>query len=413
MSVNTARNGGFAVTITAPTGAQYSLTAFPPSNVNAGEKVLSPITVPAASFSGLQLALPAPPSIPSGVTIVSPSHGTETSGSGNPAVFWNEPNQIELDRSLFPPNGTVVVTQIIIRGTNAFTGEPASKVVNVGGTVAGHPVGVAFANGPVSVTIPPLDPIHGQATANVNYQFFPSSTFAATGISSTQVLYEVYPPPPLGQALAPQPTDPLPAYFLNIGQPGGVSLGPASISGTDAKNFSVVALSAAGVPKDSTDCGFTAAMLQPFDQTTSNPPPSTECGVAVQFTPPPLTQAPKIFYYATLDVAARSGGATGAMHVQLIGCDEDQATAASNVTGSTLAAAATHLITTNRPRTSHRRPGRTRPRSSSRSHGSIPAAPCSPAPGMARSCRCQARRSRCSAAAAAAGRSPRCTTEAP
>ena len=68
------------------------------------------------------------------------------------------------------------------------------------------------------------------------------------------------------------------------------------------------ALSAAGVPKGSTDCGFTAAMLQPFDQTTSNPPPSTECGVAVQFTPPPLTQAPKIFYYATLDVAARSGG---------------------------------------------------------------------------------------------------------
>ena len=333
VSVNTARDGGFAVTITAPTGAQYSLTAFPPSNVNAGEKVLSPITVPAASFSGLQLALPAPPSIPSGVTIVSPSHGAETSGSGNPAVFWNEPNQIQLDRSLFPPNGTVVVTQIIIRGTNAFTGEPASKVVNVGGTVAGHPVGVAFGNGPVSVTIPPLDPIHGQATANVNYQFFPSSTFAATGISSTQVLYEVYPPPPPGQALAPQPTDPLPAYFLNIGQPGGVTLGPASISGTDAKNFSVVPLSAAGVPKDSTDCGFTAAMLQPFDQTTSNPPPSTECGVAVQFTPPPLTQAPKIFYYATLDVAARSGGATGAMHVQLIGCDEDQATAASNVTG--------------------------------------------------------------------------------
>ena len=165
VAVNTAGDGGFAVTITAPTGAQYSLSAFPPSDVHAGEKVLSPITVPAASFSGLEIALPAAPSIPSGVTIVSPSHGTETSGSGNPAVFWNEPNQIELDRSLFPPNGTVVVTQIIIRGTNALTGAPASKVVNVGGTVAGRPVGVAFGNGPVSVTIPPLDPIHGQATA--------------------------------------------------------------------------------------------------------------------------------------------------------------------------------------------------------------------------------------------------------
>jgi DNA-binding beta-propeller fold protein YncE len=333
VAANTARDGGFAVTITAPTGAQYSLSAFAPSDVHAGEKVLSPITVPAASFSGLEIALPAAPSIPSGVTFVSPSHGVETSGSANPAVFWNEPNQIELDRSLFPPNGTVVVTQIIIRGTNASTGAPASDVVNVGGTVAGRPVGVTFGNGPVSVTIPPLDPIHGQATATVNYQFFPSSTFAATGIASTQALYEVYPPPPFGQALAPQPTDPLPAYFLNIGQPGGVALGPASISGTDAKNFSVVTLGSAGVPKGSTDCGFTAAMLQPFDQTTSNPPPSSECGVAVQFTPPPLTQAPKIFYYATLDVAARSGGATGGMHVQLIGCDEDQATAAANFTG--------------------------------------------------------------------------------
>lgn len=333
VAVNTAGDGAFAVTITAPTGARYSLSAFAPSNVHAGEKVLSPITVPAASFSGLELALPAAPSIPSGVTFVSPSHGTETSGTANPAVFWNEPNQIELPRSMFPPNGTVVVTQIIIRGTNALTGSPASKVVNVGGTVAGHPVGVAFGNGPVSVTIPPLDPIHGQATAHVNYQFFPSNTFAATGVSSTQVLYEIYPPPPFGQALAPQPTDPLPAYFLNLGQPGGVALGAGSISGTDAKNFSVVPLSAAGVPQGSTDCGFSAAMLQPFDQTTSNPPPSSECGVAVQFTPPPLSQAPKIFYYATLDVAARSGGATGAMHVRLIGCDEDQATAASNVTG--------------------------------------------------------------------------------
>jgi YVTN family beta-propeller protein len=333
VAVNTDAGGGFAVTITAPTGAQYSLSAYPPSDVHAGEKVLSPITVPAASFSGLDLALPSPPAIPAGVTIVSPSHGTETSSSGNPAVFWNEPNQIELDRSLFPPNGTVVVTQIVIRGTNALTGEPASKVVDVGGTVAGHAVGATFGNGPVSVTIPPLDPIHGQASASVSYQFFPSGTFAATGVTSPQVLYEIYPPPPFGQALAPQPTDPLPAYFLNIGQPGGVSLGPASISGTDAKNFSVVPLNAAGVPLGSTDCGFAAALLQQFDQATSNSPPSTECGVAVQFTPPPLTQAPKIFYYATLDVTASSGGATGAMHVRLVGCDEDQATAASNFTG--------------------------------------------------------------------------------
>ncbi len=141
-------------------------------------------------------------------------------------------------------------------------------------------------------------------------------------------------------------------------------------------------LSAAGVPKGSTDCGFTAAMLQPFDQTTSNPPPSTECGVAVQFTPPPLTQAPKIFYYATLDVAARSGGATGAMHVRLIGCDEDQATAAANFTGIDACGASNPPEKDEPPEEEPEPPPNPgRPRSSSRSHGSIRVARCSPRTG--------------------------------
>ncbi|MDQ6805094.1 MAG: choice-of-anchor D domain-containing protein [Actinomycetota bacterium] len=332
VSTQTSSAGAFSATVTAPPGASYSLTAFPPGGVSAGEGVLSPLTVPLADFTGLDIALAPPPSIPSGVTFVSPSHGTETAGTANPVLFWNEPDQIQLDRSLFPAGGTVVVTQVVVHGTNALTGQPASRVVNVGGSVAGNAVGQVVGSGPVSVTIPPLDPIHGQVTTQVNYKFFPSaSTFVPTGVLSTQVLYEVYPPPSIGGA---QPTDPLPAYFTNIGYPSVISVGPGAISGTDAKYFSVVPLTSYGVPPGTTDCGFAAAPLQQFNQSTtptSTPPPSTSCGIAVLFTPDPSTH--KIFYDASLDTAASGGGATGTIPVRLIGCDENLSTEASNVTG--------------------------------------------------------------------------------
>ncbi|MDQ6776826.1 MAG: choice-of-anchor D domain-containing protein [Actinomycetota bacterium] len=334
VSAQTPSDGTFSLTVMAPPGASYALTAFPPNGVSAGEGVLSPITVPKADFTGLDIALAPPPSIPAGVTFISPSHGTETSGTANPVLFWNEPNQIQLARSLFPANGTVVVTQIVVRGTNAITGQPASKVVNVGGSVAGNAVGQVVGSAPLSVTIPPLDPIHGQVTTLVNYKVFPStSTFVPTGILSTQVLYEVYPPPD-PSILGAQPTDPLPAYFTNIGYPAGVSVGPGTITGTDAKYFSVVPLTSYGVPPGTTDCGFAAAPLQQFNQSTtptSTPPPSTSCGIAVQFSPDSSTH--KIFYYATLDTLASGAGATGTIPVQLIGCDENLATEASNVTG--------------------------------------------------------------------------------
>jgi hypothetical protein len=55
--------------------------------------------------------------------------------------------------------------------------------------------------------------------------------------------------------------------------------------------------------------------------------------MAVAFTPPPQPDAHRIFYYATLDVAARGGGAAGTTHVALVGCDERIATAAMDFTG--------------------------------------------------------------------------------
>jgi YVTN family beta-propeller protein len=333
VSTQTSSRGAYAVTIVAPPGAVFSLTAFPPNGVRAGPGTLSPITVPSADFAGLDIALPAPPSIPSGATFVSPSFGTETAGTANPVLFWNEPSQIQVSRSLFPGNGTVVVTQIVVHGTNALTGAPASRVVNVGGTVAGNPVGQTVGGSPVRITLPPLYPIHGQISTQVRYRIYAAGPFAPTGIAAPQVLYEVYPPPNPQNALAPQPTDPLPAYFTNVGYAGRVLLGGGSITGADAPYFKVVPLTSYGVPAGTTDCGFNAATLAQFDQTTSTPPPSTSCGIAVLFTPPPLPPATRIFYRATLEVPVSAGGLPGTMKVGLIGCDEDVATQASFVTG--------------------------------------------------------------------------------
>lgn len=330
VSALSSSSGAYSVTVTAPPGGLFSLTAFPPSGVSAGQGTLSPIAIPSANFAGLDIALPAPPSLPSGVAFVSPSFGTQTSATANPMVFWNEPNQIQLNRSLFPAGGTVVVTQIVVSGTNVLTGAPASKVVNVGGTVGGNAVGLTVGSAPIAVTIPPLYPIHGQVSTQVKYRFYAAGTFVPTGLSATQVLYEVYPPP---STLGAQPTDPLPAYFTNTGYPSAISVGGGSISGADAPYFSVVPLTSYGVPPGTTDCGFGGAALQQFNMSTSIPPPSTSCGIAVKFTPPPLPPATRIFYYATLDVPAASGGLTGTMKVGLVGCDEDVAMTAAAVTG--------------------------------------------------------------------------------
>src|SRR5664279_321859 len=112
-ATDTSGNGDFAFTVTP--GGSYSLTAWS----SAGYGTLSPILIPSSLpgvVTGLDIALAAPPTIPRGVTVVSPSFGAQTSSTAGPIVYYDEPNQIELARSLFPPNGTVVVTQVALHG---------------------------------------------------------------------------------------------------------------------------------------------------------------------------------------------------------------------------------------------------------------------------------------------------------
>ncbi len=325
-ATQTARDGSFSLSIPAPAGADYALTAYGAPGDGAGEQVISPLAVQSATVTGIEIALPALPAVPPGVTVISPSHGTLTSTAPNPEIYWDEPTEVEFARSVFPAGGTVVLTEVRISGTDLETGEPMTKVVDVGGSVEGDPVGEIVGPGGADVTIPPLEPIHGQSTIQTLYQYFPPGTFSPTGISSTQTLYEIY-PTPTGYS----PTDPLPAYFLNIGETSGVTLGPGSITGTNASAFSIVPLSSYGVPPDTPDCGSTPAALQQWDQVGSTPPASSECGIAVQFTPP--ANATQIFYYATLNVAAHGGGQGGTMHVTLLGCDDNIASESVNAAG--------------------------------------------------------------------------------
>jgi Bacterial Ig-like domain (group 3) len=149
-----------------------------------------------------------------------------------------------------------------------------------------------------------------------------------TGIAGTQVLDEVYP------SEGEIPTDPLPAYFLNYGDSDGVSIGPGSIAGPDKQNFQIVPLSSSGVPKSSTDCGSSAAVLERYTGSPSTPPPSTECGIAVRFTPPEAPRAHKIYYRATLYVTDGSGADATTIPVTLFGCDARVAEEAGEVSGA-------------------------------------------------------------------------------
>ena len=328
-STTSGAGGTYSVTVTAPPGSSYLMSASAPAGVAAGQRELPPITIPSGDFSGLDFSLPALPALATGLTVLSPSFGAETSATTNPVVFWNDPTTLELSRSLFPAGGTIVVTGVVLTGTNVVTGATASRTINVGGTVAGLAVGQTVGATPVSVTIPPLDPIHGPVSTRIYYQYSPDGSVAPAGLSATQILSEVYPQPT--GSVAVQPTDPLPAYFVNVGIPGQVPVGGATISGQDADAFKVVPLTSYGVPAGTRDCASTPALLSQFDQTVSTPPPSTACGIAVAFTP--SATPPKIYYSARLDVAVKLNGSLTSIHVTLLGCDETVATEASNVTG--------------------------------------------------------------------------------
>ncbi len=373
LTTSTNPSGQFTFGVPATAGASYALTANPPASFAAAQGRIPRVTIPgAAGVTGIDLALSTPGKIAEGVAVVSAGHGEQTSATSDPVKFWGEPYELKLSRSLFPKHGTVLVTQIVRHGTDALTGEPMTQVTDVGGSVDGLVTGLVLGKrkGPLTVDMPAAYPMHGEVSTSVNYRMLrrkgggvhtdvarragavrgagltrahadgrrPLVRRAAvpaqaqngsdTGVASTQVLDEVYP------SEGEIPTDPLPAYFVNYGDSAGVSIGPGSIKGPDKQYFQIVPLSSSGAPQTSTDCGSAATVLERFDGTPANPPPSTECGVAVRFTPPEAARAHKIYYRATLDVTSGSGADATTIPVTLFGCDARVAEEAGEVTGA-------------------------------------------------------------------------------
>ena len=290
------------------------------------------LTIPGPEgLTGIDFELPAPPAITEGLTIINSSGTEETSSTPNPVTYWGDPYELKLEPSLFPHKGTVIVTEVVMVGTNGDTGEPMKKVVDVGGSIGGEPVGEKIGDEPLTVTIPALQPMHGEVKTSINYRFTPSGgPTPVAGVASPQILYEVYPPPSNGGEV---PTDPLPAYFTNYGDPAGITIGPGAIVGPQASAFEVVPLKSVGVPPGTRDCGFAGEELfETYDGTPSNPPPGTECGIGVKFTPTPGSD--RIYYYATLQATATNKGTSpNKISVALQGCNSKLAEAANAVTG--------------------------------------------------------------------------------
>lgn len=319
-TATSAGDGSFTFELPAAT-TTYSLTAYSPPGGNTGQAQVSPLNLPAAGLTGIDVALPSPPGVPAGFTVLSAGGVDQSAGTRNPFVYWGADWSIRLDRGAFPTGGQIIVTQILLQGIDSSNGRRMTKVVNVGGTVhGGVPVGLPLGAGGLNVTLPALKPIHGQVSMQVAYQRIASGSLDTSGIAGTQILYEEYPPPDNTLQVV-QPTDPLPAYFVNLNAPAGIVLGPGNITGADAQYFSVVSLTSYGVPPGTQDCGIGTAPLQLTPNFQSNPPAGSACGVAVQFTPPPLPEAHRIYYYATLVVPADSGGLKGEKTVSLVGCD--------------------------------------------------------------------------------------------
>jgi len=323
-TTSTNGSGGFTFAVPATTGS-YALTANPPAaSSHAGEGKLSPATIKgAAGATGIELALPTAPKIAPHVKIVTSGGGEQSSATGYPFVSWASPYELSLEPELFPKASRILVTKVVVRGSNVASGEPEQQIVDVGGSVGGLPTGLALGSGPLTVDMPSDYPMHGEVSTTVDYRIERGHRAAAGGVASTNVLDETYP------ASGSPATDPLAAYFLNYGKPAGISLGTARIVGPDARYFKVVPLGSIGAPHTSTDCGASAVELSQFDGSGS-PPASTECGIAVQFTPPAEGQARRIYYHAKLRVATGVSGAS-TIPVALLGCDARVAQA----TGST------------------------------------------------------------------------------
>ncbi|HTW41447.1 MAG TPA: IPT/TIG domain-containing protein [Solirubrobacteraceae bacterium] len=310
--VSSDERGNFQLAVAAE-AATYQLTASPPpagvgSRAGIGQATVS--ISGAAGASGVNIALGAEPKIAKGITIVQGA-SEQTSATSQPFLFWGSPYELKLEPSFFPSAKRIVVTKVIARGTNWTTGEPQQQVVDVGGSVGGLPTGLTLGDEPISVEMPPSEPIHGEETTTVDYRILRGSATPVSGVASTGVLDESYP-----SSGEPQ-TDPLAAYFVNYGNPSGITVGAGEITGADADDFKIVPLSGVASPKTSTDCGASSVELQQFTGGSGSPPANTECGIGVSFTPPAQPLAYKIYYFATLKVPAGAG----TIPVSLIACD--------------------------------------------------------------------------------------------
>jgi hypothetical protein len=314
-TTTTSASGAFTLAMPSTPDTSYALTATP--RIAAAQGHIPSLTIPGPEgLSGVEVVLPASPTIPTGITIISPSHGEQTNLATTPVTYWGESYQLKLERSAFPEaKGIVLVTQVIIRGTNDFTGEPMSKVVNVGGSIEEDPIGVVLGNSPITVTIPPLYPIHGQVSTSLRYEVLPY-TPDTSGVVHPQVLDMKGPAEGL---LA----NPVAAFFVNAGYPAGVTIGPGTIVGPDRKYFEVVPLaSVKGYLPGLRDCDPAGAELERFAGAPSVPPPGAKCGIGVKFNPPASVDTSKPYYSASLRAVFRSPSGTSSIFIPIIACDE-------------------------------------------------------------------------------------------
>jgi hypothetical protein len=317
-TASTSGDGAFTIGVEPLKGTRYELTATPPafggvgSASNAAEGRLGPVTVPGAQgLTGLELSLGEPAKLAQGVTVVT-SGGTEvTAKTEHPFKFWGEPYALRIDASRLPKGKRVLVTQVVVHGTNSLTGEKMKKLVDVGGEVDGLSTGLPVTKQqPLTVDMPAVYPMHGELKTTINYRVLRGDAKPLEGVASTQVLDEIYP------SAGEPPTDPMAAYFANYGNPAGVAIGPGKITGPDAQYFHIIALSSVGSPATASDCSSAAVTLADSAGGSGD----SECGIGVRFTPPAtISNAHKVYYRATLHVDTPSGYSP--IPVALVGCD--------------------------------------------------------------------------------------------
>ncbi len=109
--------------------------------------------------------------------------------------------------------------------------------------LVGYRLGSPWARNQSQLTSRRCYPLHGPITTKVAYKIaggsFPGVNPAPYGLSQTQSLSLTYP------SSTTNPTDPLPAYFSNLGDTDGVNVGSGLITGPDATAFQIVPLSSA------------------------------------------------------------------------------------------------------------------------------------------------------------------------